>query len=205
MRIGFLVFDGMTTLDFLGVFDAVTRIRTMGFRDDLEWKVCGRSPVVRDGAGLILQVEEVGRGLDGYDMIVVPGGFAGRQLESDAGFVEWLRTAAEVEWKASACTGSLLLGAAGFLEGWAATTHPSAYEVLAEYCREVRRERIVEDGKVITARGVTSSVDLGLYLVEKITGTEARERIRVQMDYPAGVSDVFVAESGGSRSPGGEG
>lgn len=193
MQIGFVVFDGMTTLDFLGVFDAVTRIRTMGFRDDLEWKVCGRGPEVRDGAGLILRVEEEGRGLEVYDMVVVPGGFSTRELEGDPGFVEWLRTAAGVEWKVSVCTGSLLLGAAGFLEGRAATTHPSAFEALGQYCREVRRERIVEDGRVITARGVTSSLDLGLYLVERIAGAEVRERIRVQMDYLSEESDVYIS------------
>lgn len=183
MRIAFVVFDGMTTLDFLGVFDAVTRLKTMGFRNDVEWRICGRSPVVRDGAGLALQVEEIGESLAEYDLIVVPGGLSTRHLEQDEPFLKWLRTAEPVPWKASVCTGSLLLCAAGFLQGRTATTHPTAYNALARYGVRVSRERVVENGPVITARGVTSSIDLGLYLVEKLAGSEIKEAIQTQMDY----------------------
>lgn len=183
MRIGFVLFDGMTTLDFLGVFDAVTRLKTMGFREDVEWRLCGRTLVVRDGADLILQVEEVGRPLEGFDVLVVPGGFATRRLEGDEEFLGWLRTGAGCGLVASVCTGSLLLGAAGFLKGRAATTHPSAYDELGKYCREVRRERIVDEGAVVTARGVTASIDLGLHLVERLAGLEVRTKIQRQMDY----------------------
>lgn len=183
MRISFVVFNGMTTLDFLGVFDPLTRLRTMGFRQDVEWKICGLSPTVRDGAGLVLQVEETNRPLASYDLIVVPGGFSARELETDPQFLAWLQTAASVPWKASVCTGSLLLGAAGMLAGRRATTHPSAYERLAAYCREVSHERVVEDAQVITARGVTSSIDLGLYLVAKFGDPRIRDLIRRQMDY----------------------
>jgi transcriptional regulator GlxA family with amidase domain len=183
MRIAFIVFDGMTTLDFLGVFDALTRLKTMGFRSDVEWRICGRSPVVRDGAGLVLQVEEIEASLGAYDLIVVPGGFSTRHLEQDAAFLGWLGTAEPVPWKASVCTGSLLLGAAGFLRGRTATTHPSAYNALARYCARISHQRIVEDGPIVTARGVTSSIDLGLYLVERMAGSAIREAIQIQMDY----------------------
>lgn len=183
MRIAFVVFDGMTALDFLGVFDPVTRLKTMGFRNDVEWRICGRSPVVRDGAGLALQVEEVGISLAEFDLLVVPGGFSTRKLEQDAAFLAWLGAAEPVPWKASVCTGSLLLGAAGFLQGRTATTHPSAYQALARYCAHVSHERVVEDGPIVTARGVSSSIDLGLYLVEKMAGAEIRAAIQIQMDY----------------------
>jgi len=65
-----------------------------------------------------------------------------------------------------------------------ATTHPNAYKQLAPYCGEVVCERVVDDGGIITAGGVSSSIDLGLYLVEKLAGTDARKRIAAQMDYP---------------------
>jgi cyclohexyl-isocyanide hydratase len=77
----------------------------------------------------------------------------------------------------------VLLGAAGFLEGKRATTHRTAFEELRPFCREVIDRRIVDEGDIITARGVTSAIDLGLYLCEKLAGREARERIQKQMDY----------------------
>lgn len=190
MNIAFVVFDGMTTLDFLGAFDALTRLKTMGFRDDIDWRICARTATVRDGAGLILQAQYVNRPLADFDLLLVPGGFSTRHLELDESFLDWLRTAESVPRIASVCTGSLLLGAAGFLRGRVATTHPTAYDDLARYCARVSHDRIVEDGPTITARGVTSSIDLGLHLVGQIAGPETRERIRRQMDHPSNPSPI---------------
>lgn len=75
------------------------------------------------------------------------------------------------------------MGKAGFLKNINATTHPSSFEVLSKYCKKVLNERIVDEGEIITARGVTSSIDLGLYLCEKISGKEVKEKIRKQIDY----------------------
>jgi cyclohexyl-isocyanide hydratase len=86
--------------------------------------------------------------------------------------------------KVSVCTGSLLLGAAGFLRGLTATTHPSALKELEPYCDQVVRQRIVDQGAVVTAGGVSTSIDLGLHLVERLAGAEARARVARQMDYP---------------------
>jgi transcriptional regulator GlxA family with amidase domain len=77
----------------------------------------------------------------------------------------------------------LLLGAAGFLEGRRATTHRSAFQELAKYCLTVVDDRVVDEGDVVTARGVTSALDLGLHLVERFAGTDTQEQIRRQMDY----------------------
>jgi cyclohexyl-isocyanide hydratase len=82
------------------------------------------------------------------------------------------------------CTGSLLLGAAGFLRGKRATTHPAAFEALRPHCARVVDDRVVDEGDVVTARGVASSIDLGLRLCERLAGAEVRERIALQMDYP---------------------
>ncbi len=184
MRIGFVLFDGMTALDFFGAYDPLTRLKTMGIRDDVEWDLCARTPEVRDGAGLRMLADRVAEPLAGYDLLYVPGGLGTRTLVLDGEFIGWLRAAAECPLKVSVCTGSLLLGAAGFLQGRTATTHPSAFEELRPYCATVVDRRIVDEGNVITARGVTSSIDLGLYLVERLAGHEARERIKRQMDYP---------------------
>lgn len=184
MKIAFVLFDGLTTLDFVGFHDAVTRLRTMDYLPDLAWQVCARSPEVADGTGLRLRADAVDAPLAGYDLLFLPGGMGTRTLKDDDTFIAWLRTAADCPLKVSVCTGSLLLGAAGFLEGRAATTHPAAYDLLADYTPRVSRERIVDEGDLITGGGVATSVDLGLYLCERLAGPVARQAIQKQMDYP---------------------
>lgn len=184
LKVAFIIYNGMTALDFVGVYDPLTRLKTMGFTPDLEWEICALSPQVSDGTGLRFAPTQAGKSLQGYDILVVPGGFGSRKLVNDATFIEWLKTAELCPLKVSVCTGSLLLGAAGFLKGKTATTHPSAFDHLQQYAASVVDDRIVDQGEVITARGVTSAIDLGLYLCEKLAGHEAKEQIRWQMDYP---------------------
>lgn len=184
MYVAFVVYDGITALDLIGAYDPLSRIGTMGL-GELDWDVCAPSASVTATGGLRVDADRVMPSLDGYDLVFVAGGFAARDLRRDAGFVEWIRSARGCRIKSSVCTGSLVLGAAGLLEGKRATTHPSAYELLAEYA-EVVEDRVVKDGDVITGRGVSSSIDLGLYLVEILTDQETRREIQAQMDYPYG-------------------
>jgi cyclohexyl-isocyanide hydratase len=184
MKVTFVVFDRMTSLDFIGFYDPVTRLNSMKILDDFEWRICSTVQHVVDDRGLRIEADTVGESLDSCDILFVPGGFGTRGLQYDRGFVDWLKTAGSAQLKVSVCTGALLLGAAGFLQGHRATTHPSAYKELEAYCGEVVHERVVDDGGIITAGGVSSSIDLGLYLVEKLASTDARKRIAAQMDYP---------------------
>ncbi len=184
MKTAFVIFDRMTALDLIGVYDPLTRLKSMNFVPEFSWQMCAFTEEVSDDRGLRFVPDRVAEPLGGYDLIVVPGGFGTRALQQDKAFIEWLRSAGLVKLKASVCTGSLLLGAAGFLAGKRATTHPNAYEELKPYCAAVENRRVVDEGSVVTARGVSSSLDLGLYLVERIAGGEARTRIAKQMDYP---------------------
>lgn len=184
MRAAFVIFDRMTALDFVGAFDPLGRLRTMDVLPDFAWMVCAPTATVTDDRGLRFLPDSVGEPLSGFDLLVVPGGIGTRTLQHDPAFVEWLRTADRVPLKASVCTGSLLLGAAGFLTGKPATTHPNAMRELEAYCGEVRSERVVDAGEVVTARGVTAGIDLGLHLVRRFAGTEAMHRVARQMDYP---------------------
>jgi transcriptional regulator GlxA family with amidase domain len=186
MRMAFVIYDGMTALDFIGAYDPLTRLNTMNLLPDVSWHVCAITTTVRDGGGLRFVPDLVGQPLRGYDLVFVPGGFSTRELVDDADFIAWINTAAETPLLTSVCTGSLLLGAAGLLKDVRATTHPTAYEQLRPFCREVVDERIVDEGRIVTGRGVTSSIDLGLYLVETLAGKAIRQRIQTQMDYPYG-------------------
>lgn len=192
LRIAFVIFDGMTALDFIGVFDPLTRLKTMGIMPGVQYDVSATIREVRDGSGVRFVADRVCGPFDAYDMVVLPGGSATRALVDDGDFMGWISTAERCPYKVSVCSGALLWGAAGFLRGRRATTHPDAFAQLATYGATVVDARVVDDGDVITARGVTSGIDLGLYLVEKFGGADARARIARKMDYPYGPPPVGV-------------
>lgn len=185
MKVAFVIYNNLTALDFIGVYDPVTRLKTMGFMPDLTWEICAYSETVSDSAGLQFVPTQIKQSLQSFDWVIVPGGITSLvyQLAQDQELIAWLKTATTCPLKASVCTGSLLLGAAGFLQGKQATTHPNAFQQLAEFCAEVVDARVVDQGEVITARGVSASIDLGLYLCEKVAGYDIKEKIRKQMDY----------------------
>ena len=186
MKAAMIVFDHMTYLDFVGFYDPVTRLKSMNVIPDFEWRICSNKRQVTDdrGGGLGLIADSVYEPLGGYDLLFVAGGLGTRTLQHDNEFMEWLKSAAPVKLKTSVCTGALLLGAAGYLRGKQATTHPSALKELAPYCSAVLTKRVVDEGNVITAGGVSSSIDLGLHVVERLAGADARARIAAQMCYP---------------------
>ncbi|HWF60615.1 MAG TPA: DJ-1/PfpI family protein [Nitrospira sp.] len=183
MKTAFVIFNRMTVLDFIGAYDPLTRLKSMGLMPGFEWDICALTADVVDDKGLRLAPSIVGQPLSHYDLIVVSGGMGTRALQHDQAFIDWLRTSEPVKLKASTCTGSLLLGAAGFLKEKRATINRNAVEELRSYYAQVVDDRVVDDGGIITARGVTSAIDLGLYLVERLAGVETRARIARQMDY----------------------
>ncbi len=184
MKIAFVIYDRMTALDFIGAFDPLTRLKTMKIMPAVDWEICAFTETVVDGAGLRFTPSRVAGSLEEFDLLVVPGGYGSRELARDDRFIDWLKTSAGCGLKTSVCTGSVLLGAAGFLKEKRATTHRKAFDELRPFCREVVDKRIVDEDDVITAQGVASSIDLGLYLCEKLAGRDAKERIRQQMEYP---------------------
>jgi putative intracellular protease/amidase len=137
MKMAFVLFDRMTTLDFSGFFEAVTWLRILNVMEDLTWDLCSTKEELTNDRGMTVKIKKIRPDLSVYDLLFIPGGMATRQLRFDDDFVSWLQTAQEVKYKASVCTGALLLGAAGFLRDKRATTNPSAYELLAPYCSEV--------------------------------------------------------------------
>lgn len=183
MKVAYIVFDGITWLDLFGVYDAVTRLKSGKYIDDMEWDFCCFTTPVKDVYGLEMVPWKKAESLSGYDAIIVPGGHGTRQLIEEQNFLAWIRTAEEVKYKISICTGSLILGAAGFLKTKRATTHYLEYETLKPFCKEVVRERIVEDGNIISAGAVAASLNLGLYLCEKWAGPDAARDIKIKMNY----------------------
>jgi cyclohexyl-isocyanide hydratase len=189
-RIALLAFEGMTLLDLVGPLDALSRIATMGFDDTTTCEVLAMTHPEDDPAstsvwaawGAELLATRYRPSLDGFDVLVVPGGPGTRVLEHDTEAIAWLDTFPRNRITASVCTGSLLLGAAGRLAGRRATTHKTMLGELARFGATAVQERVVDDGQLVTAGGVISGIDLGLHLVRRLTGEVAYEKIAAQME-----------------------
>ena len=164
MKIAFILFDNITLLDFIGIYDPLNRVKLLKFLDEFECDLCAINSSIKDNFGLEISIEKIKPDLSNYDMIIDPGGIRARQLQFDSEFIDWIKTAKETKYKVSVCTGSLILGAAGFLKNKTATTNFNEYENLKNYCKHVVDNRIVDDRNTITSGAVTSSIDLGLYL-----------------------------------------
>ena len=183
MKIAYIVFNEITLLDFIGIYDPISRLRNMNYIPNLVWDICSFTEIVKDSFGLEIKPNKIKNDLSEYDAIIIPGGFGTRDLQLNEEFINWIKTSEKTKYKISICTGSLILGASGFLNGKKATTNFQEYENLKKYCAEVVKDRIVEDGNIITSGAVSASLDLGLYLCEKWCGKEAENEIRKKMDY----------------------
>jgi transcriptional regulator GlxA family with amidase domain len=183
MKIAYILFDGITWLDLIGIYDPISRLKSLNYLPDLSWDLCAFTSVVTDPFGLEIKPHRIQNVLSDYDVLIIPGGFGTRTLQTDRAFLHWIQTAQATKLQISICTGSLILGAAGFLKDRKATTHYQEYEALKPYCKEVLKDRIVADQNVITAGAVSASLDLGLYLCNKWAGQAAHDEIRNRMDY----------------------
>lgn len=194
-RIAFFAFPGLTLLDLIGAYDSLRRVALMGIDSEVTHRVVGTHSEISDESGIRFAPDGVYDDLAAFDLLYIPGGLGTRRLMGDDRCLDYLKKWGNERPVASVCTGALLLGKAGYLRDKRATTHRNAYELLAPYCREVvRNRRIVDEGNVITAGGVSSALDLGLYLVERFWGKKARERIAQQMEYRDEQTGVAPAE-----------
>jgi len=183
-RFGFVAFDGMTLLDLVGMYDPISRIRTMGIDETSTCEIVGANAAkVWCADGATITVDRVRPPLDEIDVLLVAGGHGTRALQRDLDVGTWLASFPKNRLIASVCTGAMLVGATGRLEGRRATTHASAMDNLADYGAVAVNERVVDEGQVITAGGVTSGIDLGLHVVERFYGAEARAKIAKQMEW----------------------
>lgn len=180
MRIVFPLFDGLTALDAVGPYEVLRMLPGA----EVVFAAARPGPVT-DGAGhLTLTAGAAFADTDAADVLVVPGGPGARRGVDDPELVGWIRrVAATTRWTTSVCTGSLLLGAAGLLEGLEATTHWSAVAALESYGARYTPRRVVRQGQVVTSAGVSSGIDMALSLAELIAGRTAAEAFQLQIEY----------------------
>jgi transcriptional regulator GlxA family with amidase domain len=174
------IYDRITALDAIGPYEVLSRLPEA--RVHFLAKEAG--PVRTDNGMLALVADRSLSEVPEPEVVVVPGGYGSRALLDDEEMLGWIRSAHETsEWTTSVCTGALLLGAAGVLEGLEATTHWAELRTLARFGAHPTRRRVVEQGKVITAAGVSSGIDMALTLAARIAGDEVAQAIQLAIEY----------------------
>jgi putative intracellular protease/amidase len=180
MQIACFVFDGITALDIVGPYEVLQRLPDADVR-----LVAKRAGEIRtDNTFLALVADHAFDAVTAPDVVVIPGGFATRGLEHDEETLDWIRTVdGATTWTTSVCTGSMLLAAAGLLEGKEATSHWASLERLREYGAIPTGRRVVEAGKYVTAAGVSSGIDMGLTLAATIAGADFAQAVQLGIEY----------------------
>jgi len=180
MQIAYLLYDRFTALDITGPHEVLNSVP--GNESIFVAERAG--PIRNESDTLSLVADASLEDVPSPDIVVVPGGYGTRALLDREPLLDWLRQAnATTSWTTSVCTGSLLLAAAGLLDGAPATTHWLARDLLGELGAKVVNERIVEHGKIITAAGVSSGIDMALHLVKAINGEEVAQAVQLGIEY----------------------
>jgi transcriptional regulator GlxA family with amidase domain len=180
MRIAILIFDQLTALDAVGPYEVLSRLPGADLR------FVAKEPGVKrtDTGALGLSADLALYELADPDVLLIPGGEGNRPLLDDDEVLEWVRGAHETStWTTSVCTGSLVLGAAGLLDGKRATTHWAYLDRLAETGATPVAERVVEDGKIMTGAGVSAGIDMALTLTARIAGEDVAKAVQLGIEY----------------------
>jgi transcriptional regulator GlxA family with amidase domain len=180
MDIAIVLYDRFTALDAVGPYEVLSRVPGAAVR----FLAVQPGPITTDSGILTILAEHSLEELEHPDVIVVPGGPGEVAVRAGGRLLEWLRRAhATSTWTTSVCTGSLVLAAAGLLEGKNATSHWLALERLGEMGAKPSRERVVYDGKVVTAAGVSAGIDMGLALACSLAGETVAKAIQLGIEY----------------------
>jgi transcriptional regulator GlxA family with amidase domain len=180
MNIAIVLYDRFTALDAIGPYEVLSRIPG----STLEFLAAEAGPVRTDNGLLTVQVDSSIAEMSAPDIVLVPGGPGEVTARAGGPLLTWLREAHETStWTTSVCTGSLILAAAGVLEGKRATSHWLALDELRRLGVTPVSERVVFDGKIVTAAGVSAGIDMALALTARIAGEQAAQAIQLGIEY----------------------
>jgi transcriptional regulator GlxA family with amidase domain len=179
MQIAILLFGDITVLDAVGPYEVLSRIPGA----TVTW-VASTPGLKKAKGGLTLMADCSLTDVPNPQIVLVPGGSGIDEVMKDPSVIQWIRTAHETSlFTTAVCTGTLVLGAAGLLRGLKATTHWNYRQKLAEFGADVVSERVVREGKIVTAAGVSAGIDMALRLVQWIEGDRAAQAIQLGIEY----------------------
>jgi transcriptional regulator GlxA family with amidase domain len=178
--VGLVLYPRFTALDIVGPFQTLVDVPGL----DVFFVADQAGPVVDHTGRLTLEAAKSFDDVDELDVLVVPGGMADRGIDDSDSVVQFIRKVhPTTTWTTSVCTGSIFLAHAGVLDGLDATTHWASYDRLAELGAKPTEQRVVQVGKVITAAGVSSGIDMGLVLVAALVGDDIAKAIQLAIEY----------------------
>ncbi len=180
MDVAIPIFDRFTALDAVGPYEVLCRIPGA----TVHFLAAEPGPVRTETGALAITADRALSDLPRPDVVVFPGGWGTRAVMEDEPTLDWLRTAHETSrYTTSVCTGALVLAAAGILDGLQATTYWTERETLRQFGATPSTARVVEQGKVITAAGVSSGIDMALTLTARLTSDEVAQAIQLGIEY----------------------
>lgn len=182
---GMLMFEGMEELDFAGPWEVFQLAKVLGADQDVFSVAAGPDPV-SCFHGLRLLPDHTFAAAPSCDVLLIPGGLGTRRLAKDREVIDWIRQcSAGCDWTTSVCTGSLVLAAAGLLEGRRATSHWSALDELRACAgvQVIEGERFVRDEEFVTSAGVSAGIDMALWLVGELHGPDTARNVVRMMQY----------------------
>lgn len=181
MQVAVVLYEGFTALDFIGPYEVLR------YLPDCEVRFLSHDtgPVAADSGALLVAATHSFDETPSPDVIVVPGGMTSFQHAYDEKLLEWLRSAHVTStWTTSVCSGSIILAAAGLLTDRQATSHWSVIKTLSKFgAMPVGDQRIVQQGKIVTAAGVSAGLDMALWLAGKIGGDAQACAIQLAIEY----------------------
>jgi transcriptional regulator GlxA family with amidase domain len=180
MNIAVLLYDGFTALDAIGPYEVLSRLPSAS----VTFVAAEAGPVRSDNGMLTLVAGHSIEDIASPEIVLVPGGPGEVAARAGGSMLEWLGTAHQTStWTTSVCTGSLILAAAGLLDGKRATSHWLALGELRRLGAEPISERVVFDGKIVTAAGVSAGIDMALALAARIAGEKVAQAIQLGIEY----------------------
>jgi transcriptional regulator GlxA family with amidase domain len=189
-NVAILIFEDVELLDFAGPFEVFTSVSSVVTDDEPPFNVYTlghHTAPLHTRYGLIVTPHYTLSNAPKPDIVVIPGGRGARKVMRDPVVLEWLKGVNEgTELTTSVCTGSLVLGAAGLLDGLQATTHHSAYDLLAEVAPSttvIEGVRYVDNGRIITSAGVQAGMDMALHVVARLHGVETAHQTAHHIEY----------------------
>ena len=179
MEIVFLFYPKMTALDLVGPYEVLHRLPGATVKH-----VAPEAGPVLSGTGITMIAEHSIHDVQSADVLCVPGACNATNLHQFPDILAWIQQIhSTTTWTTSVCTGSLVLGAAGLLKGIQATTHWAVMERLSTWGAIPTEQRVVEDGKMMTAAGVSAGIDMALTLAAKIAGKEVAQSLQLGLEY----------------------
>jgi transcriptional regulator GlxA family with amidase domain len=178
--IGLVLYPQFTALDIVGPFQTLVDVPGL----DVFFVAAQKGPVVDHSGKFSLEATHSFDEVDSLDVVVVPGGFADRDIDSTNTVVQFIKKIhPTTTWTTSVCTGSIFLAHAGILNGLTATTHWASYDRLRDLGAVPTEQRVIKQGKIITAAGVSAGIDMGLVLVAALEGDEMAKLIQLAIEY----------------------